>query len=309
MPDETAPAIDADNAPEVSETPTTETGNDDWRSSLSEDIRDDPSFSKFKDVNALASSYVNLQGHLGRDKIAKPVTDSDWDGVYEFLGRPESAEEYNISLPDELPDQVKSQFNDEALSSFKQEAHKLGLNSQQVSSLVAWQAGNMGTQYEALNEMQGKSVDDGERALKEEWGRAYDQNIDFAKKAFSEFGGDALAAKMESSGLGNDPDVLKAFANIAKSTMADKDLAGPSTSAKMALTPEEAKTEAATIMSHPAYLDRKHPEHTGLVKKVQGLFTQAYGEQHGRGCLEASVPSISTERITRKQHKGSPTIF
>ena len=52
MPNETAPAEMADNAPEVSETLTTsEIADDDWRSSLSEDIREDPSFSKFKDVN------------------------------------------------------------------------------------------------------------------------------------------------------------------------------------------------------------------------------------------------------------------
>jgi hypothetical protein len=60
---------------------------------------------------------------------------------------------------------------------------------------------------------------------------------------------------MEASGLGNDPDVLKAFANIAKTTMADKDLAGPSSGTQMALTPEEARAEASTIMSHPAYTD------------------------------------------------------
>jgi ABC-type branched-subunit amino acid transport system substrate-binding protein len=81
---------------------------------------------------------------------------------------------------------------------------------------------------------------------------------------------------MEASGLGNDPDVLKAFANIAKTTMADKDLAGPSSGTQMALTPEEARAEASTIMSHPAYTDKRHPEHNSMVKKVQALFNQAY---------------------------------
>ena len=37
----------------------------------------------------------------------------------------------------------------------------------------------------------------------------------------------------------------------------------------MALTPEEARAEAATIMSHPAYTDKRHPEHNSMVKKVQ----------------------------------------
>jgi len=277
MPDDIAPAETADNAEAGSEpTQTTETSDDNWRSSLSEDLRDNPSFSKFKDVDSLAASYVNLQSHLGRDKIAKPVTDSDWDDVYEFLGRPESPEKYEIELPEDLPEEIAGQFNDETLSSFKQEAHRLGLNAEQVKSLVAWQAGNMGNQHEAYKGIIDQSMQQGETSLRQEWGRAYDQNLEFARKAFAEYGGDELAAKMEASGMGNDPDVLRAFANIAKTTMADKDLAGPSGGTQMALTPEEARAEAATIMSHPAYTDKRHPEHNSMVKKVQALFNQAY---------------------------------
>ena len=276
MPNDTAPAEMADNAPDVSTE--TKTSGGDWRSALPEDIRDNPSFAKFNDVTSLASSYVNLQSHLGRDKIAKPVTDSDWDDVYEFLGRPESADKYEIELPKGLPDEIASQFNDEKLSLFKQEAHKLGLNAEQVKRLVAWHAGNMSNQHEAYKGIIDQSMEQGESALRQEWGRAYDQNLGFARKAFVEYGGDALAAKMESSGLGNDPDVLKAFANIAKTTMADKDLAGPSSGTRMALTPEEARSEASTIMSHPAYTDKRHPEHNSMVKKVQGLFAQAHPE-------------------------------
>ena len=277
MPNDTAPAEMADNAPEASEsTTTTETESPDWRSSLPEEIRNDPSFSKFKDVDSLAASYVNLQSHLGRDKIAKPITEGDWDDVYEFLGRPEDPEKYEISLSDELPDRVADQFNDEALSSFKQEAHKLGLNSAQANALVAWQANNMVGQHKAIEDSMAQSIDSGESTLREEWGRAYDQNLEFAKKAFSEYGGDELAAKMEASGMGNDPDVLKAFANIAKTTMADKDLAGATNGEKMTMTPDEARAEAAAIMGHAAYTDKRHPEHTAIVKKVQDLFNQAY---------------------------------
>tara|TARA_R110000850_G_scaffold7159_2_gene26723 strand:+ start:270 stop:1106 length:837 start_codon:yes stop_codon:yes gene_type:complete len=278
MPNDSAPVAETDNAPEVSSNTTASESSEDWRSALSEDIRDDQNFDKFKDVNALAASYVNLQSHLGRDKIAKPVTDEDWDDVYEFLGRPEDPDKYEIELPEGLSEEVSSQFNEEALSSFKQEAHKLGLNSNQVKSLVAWQANNVGAQHAQFSEIQNQSLEDGERALKEEWGRAYDQNLNAAKKAFNEYGGDDLAEIMVSSGLGNNPVMLKAFANIAKTTMADKDLAGPSLGERAALTPEEAKTEAQSLMSHPAYLNKKHPEHSGIVNKVQNLYAQAYPE-------------------------------
>ena len=278
MPNDSAPVEEADNAPEVSTSTPAAESSQDWRSALSEDIRDNQNFDKFKDVNALAASYVNLQSHLGRDKISKPVTDEDWNDVYEFLGRPEDPDKYEIELPEGLSEEVAAQFNDEALSSFKQEAHKLGLNSVQVKSLVAWQANNVVAQQSQFSEIQNQSIEDGERALKEEWGRAYDQNVEAAKKAFNEYGGDDLAEIMVSSGLGNNPVMLKAFANIAKTTMADKDLAGPSSGERAALTPEEAKTEAQSLMSHPAYLNKRHPEHAGIVNKVQNLYTQAYPE-------------------------------
>jgi hypothetical protein len=276
MPNDTAPAETVDNAEAVSESVPEITSSDDWRSSLPEDIRDNPSFAKFNSVDSLAASYVNLQSHLGRDKIAKPVTEGDWDDVYEFLGRPESAEKYEITLADDLPDAVSAQLDDETLLSFKQQAHKLGLNADQVQSLVTWQAGNMVNQHTLYENSAVKSMEDGEGALRQEWGRAYDQNLELAKKAFNEYGGDELSNKMVSSGMGNDPDVLKAFANIARTTMADKDLAGTTSGSKMAMTPEEAKAEAAVIMGHVAYTDKRHPEHTAIVKKVQDLFNQAY---------------------------------
>ena len=275
MPNE-APAVDADSAVEVENTKETQSAED-WRSALHEDLLDNPTLSNFKDINSLAAAHVNLKSHLGRDKIAKPVTSDDWNDVYNFLGRPESPDGYEVKLPDKIPEPIKAQFNDEALGNFRQKAHELGLNSEQASALVAWQAENLSGQFNAMQEQQGQSIEEGEKALREEWGRGYEQNVKFAHKAFEEYGGEELAALMDQSGLGNNPAVLKAFANIAKSTMADKDLVGAVEGAGRVLTPEEAQMEAKLIMSHPAYTDRRHPEHAGLVKKVQNLFEVAYG--------------------------------
>lgn len=274
MPNE-APAVDADSAVEV-DTTTTESAED-WRSAISEELRDNPTLKNFKDIDSLAAAHVNLKSHLGRDKIAKPVTEDDWNDVYKFLGRPETPDEYEMALPDEIPDPIKAQLNDETLGQFRQKAHELGLNSEQAKALVAWQAENLSSQFNAMQEQQGQSIEEGEKALREEWGRGYDQNVKFAQKAFEEYGGEELATLMDQSGLGNNPAVLKAFANIAKTTMPDKELVGAVEGAGRVLTPEEAQMEAKSIMANPAYTDRRHPEHAGLVKKVQNLFEVAYG--------------------------------
>jgi hypothetical protein len=266
---DTAP-VATDTAPEV------KTEVTDWRSTLPEDIRDNPTLAKYKDPVALAAAHINLQSHLGRDKIAKPKTDGDWDEVYNFLGRPESADKYELKLPDGIPDELKGSFNEDAMKGFREKAHSLGLNTKQVGELFGWYVGNTTGQYSAMQEGSAKGMDAAESALKQEWGRAYDQNVKFARKAFEEYGGDELAAIMDKSGMGNNPAVLKAFAKIAKTTMADKDLAGTTANAGRALTPDEARSEAKGLMAHPAYMDKKHPEHNVLVRKVQNMFEQAF---------------------------------
>lgn len=268
------PVDNMDNAAQEALQP----ANDDWRSALSDDIKGNPTLEKIKSVDALASSYINLQSHLGRDKITKPVTEDDWNDVYDFLGRPESADAYKVEFGDDVPEEIKAQFDDESMGAFKAKAHELGLTEAQLQGVVGWYAQNQTQAFAQLHEQQGQSIEQAEQELHQKWGRAYEQNVGYAKKAFEEYGGDDLARIMDESGLGNHPAVLEAFANIAKSTMADKDLAGPTNQGKQVLTPEEAKAEASSIMAHPAYLDKNHPEHTSVVRKVQSLFERAYGD-------------------------------
>lgn len=243
-----------------------------WRDSLPEDIREDATLAKYENVDSLAAAHINLQRHLGADKIAKPVTDSDWNDVYNFLGRPEDANGYEIALPED----VQGLISEESLNGLQSKAHELGLNQSQFTGLMDWWSNDQGRQMAAHKEGLETAITDAESAMKEEWGRAYEQNLAASQKAVQEYGGDELVQYLNESGLGNNPALIKAFANIAKANMPDKDLAGPQNNAEAALTPQEARDQASTLMAHPAYMDKTHPEHGGLVKKVQSLFEQAY---------------------------------
>jgi hypothetical protein len=249
-----------------------------WRSTLPEEIREDKTLGKYESVDALAAAHINLQSHLGREKIAKPVTESDWDGVYNFLGRPEEANGYEIELPEDMPDEVKATFSEERLTSFKDTAHKLGLNPSQVAGLAKWQQEQLVNDHTTYSTARNEMTDQGETALREEWGKAYDQNARHAGEAFVKYGGDELGQVMDETGIGNHPAVLRAFANIAKATMSDTELHGnrPENKDNVTLTPEEAKEQASELMAHPAYTDRKHPEHNALVKRVSQIFQRAY---------------------------------
>ncbi len=66
-----------------------------WKSSISEEFRNDPNIEKFTEIDALAKSYINATRMIGQDKVAVPnknSTEDQWNEVYSKLGRPESAD-------------------------------------------------------------------------------------------------------------------------------------------------------------------------------------------------------------------------
>ena len=62
-----------------------------WKESLPDDLRDNPSLKSIQDVPGLAKSFIHAQKMVGADKIPVPTehaTKEDWDAVYSKLGRP-----------------------------------------------------------------------------------------------------------------------------------------------------------------------------------------------------------------------------
>ena len=101
-------------------------GND-FLSMIPEELREHPSLSPIKDVGNLARSFVNAQRLIGADKIPMPVnpTDEDLDNIYNRLGRPETAEGYEIAVDGNV-------VTEEVAQSYADIAHKLRLTPQQA---------------------------------------------------------------------------------------------------------------------------------------------------------------------------------
>lgn len=239
---------------------------------LPPEIKDNPTLSKYKSVPELANAYINAQRFIGGEKLPVPKTDEDFALVYDKLGRPQSPEEYKIELPKEIPSEF---VKPETMASFKSLAHKIGLNDKQAGELAKWYFDGALGDAEAIKQAETQAREQGEAALKREWGNGYERKIADAQSAFKEFGGDELGELMVASGLGNHPAVLKAWANIAAKIMPDRQLAGDKKT-QGALTPEEAKAERLAVMAHPAYTDKYHPEHALYVQKAQKLFQQEF---------------------------------
>ena len=125
-----AQVADAPDAPEVeSGQATSEDQAFDFRQHIDEGYRNDPSLSTYKDINGMAKSLINAQKMVGADKVAIPgswATEDDWSQVYNKLGRPETADKYDLSF---------DQDTEENGQWFKETAHKIGLSQNQACLL------------------------------------------------------------------------------------------------------------------------------------------------------------------------------
>lgn len=230
-------------------------GND-FLSTIPEDLRDHPSLGPIKDVENLARSYVNAQRLIGADKLPMPVnpTTEDLDNIYSRLGRPESAEGYEIAVDGNI-------VTEEVAKSYADVAHNLRLTPDQANGVLEYYRAMVqesGSMSEAAESQQRNNT---EMALRKEWGDEFDARIEDAGKIAKQFGSSDLLDMRLADGtkVGNHPDFIKAFANMAefRSSITSEDTVADST-VSSTLSRREAQAEIESIMASPVYTDRKN---------------------------------------------------
>jgi hypothetical protein len=251
-------------------------GND-FYNMIPEDLRDHPSLSPIKDVGNLAKSYINAQQLIGADKLAAPKNPSEeqLSEIYNYLGKPETPDAYEVAVDGNI-------ITEEAANSYKDVAHKLNLTPQQASGILEYYKGlATSTQEQAVQniEYQREQV---ENDLKKEWGQAYEQKISGAGQAIREYGNPEMLEWQLADGtkLGNHPEFIKAFANIAdfRQSVTSEDTISNTTSSS-AMTPAEAQAEVNAIMSNPKdpYWDKNSISHRQQIERVQELYGMIHG--------------------------------
>lgn len=239
----------------------------DWRESLPEDIRSDPSLGPIKDLAGLARSYVNAQKLIGREKIPMPKDETDpmWEDVYRRLGRPDTPDAYEFTRPEGLPD-----YDEAAEKAFREQAHKLGLSAKQARGLFDWYHSVAGEKFQGM----AKAREEWVSALKAEWGPSFSENVEAARRALRFHGDEGVMQVLESTGLGDHPAIVKMMAKIGKGLKEDglRGTAGASMGA------DDAKRRINAILAdrnHP-YHDRYKPGHNEAVAEMLRLHEAAY---------------------------------
>jgi hypothetical protein len=111
-------------------------------------------------------------------------------------------------------------------------------------------------------------------ALNTEWGEAYAGHLNAAKNALAEYGSEELVIYLEQTGLGDNPALIKAFANVGLGMKGESALVvGESGD-----TPTAIDGQIKEIMAKNEYWDADSPERPALVRKVSDLMKRMHPE-------------------------------
>ena len=254
-------------------TPTTISSGDtpaSWKSSISEEFRNDPNIEKFTEIDALAKSYINATRMIGQDKVAVPnknSTEDQWNEVYSKLGRPESADKYALNIESEAV-----AMDENAIKSFAEQSHKLGLNNTQAQGILEFYKNNMESNMQRATVDTETAQAQAETELRAEWGKEFDNQVAKAGAlAKANMNPEILDLQMQDgTRIGDHPEIIKGFAKIAGMLSEDKLVSTESESVN-SIKDLESEISAITNDTTGPYWNNKHPDHAKMVQQVYTL--------------------------------------
>lgn len=169
-------------------------GNADWVAGLQvEDNRTLVEAKQWKSADDAIRSYRELETDVNK-ALKVPEADApaeEWNAFYGKLGRPESADKYELKLNTEtVPEGFP--YDENSAIEFRTWAHEAGLTPAQAQTLhdkfVGYQAGSFTASREALAKAEG----DTHREIVMQWGDpdtdGYKQNLEYTSRAIGQLG-------------------------------------------------------------------------------------------------------------------------
>ena len=249
----------------------------DFKSLIPDAYKEEKALQNFQDMDGFVKSYLHSQKLVGSDKIPIPnkyATDEDWNAVYEKLGKPKSPDGYEYNLGKE------TKLDDNSLKAFSAEAHKLGLLPKQAQGIIKYYNDLAGASETEANNKAEAARTEAEKNLRKEFGSTYNDRIMAAKKlATTTLGNEFLnnTILQDGSKLGDNPVVVKAFADLAAQMSEDNIVKGD---APAYMSTKEINRQIAALQQPgSAYWDKKHPNHSDVVQEVQDLLRKKNNEQ------------------------------
>lgn len=250
----------------------------DWHKLLADEtLHEDETLTRFKNVEALAKSYLHVRRQVPMDKMAVPnenSTDDDWEKWHEAGGRPPTAVDYNIKRPDDFPEEY---WSDERANKWMDRFYKAGLNPKQVAYLSGEYNADILEDVKAQVDIIKAYQQESQDSLFKRWGAAHDQKkhqgnyaVEKGTMGDEDFKRRLLDLPLEGGGrLGDSADFAEYNANLGGKFAEHGDIV----TAKIS-TPDDIQAQINAEMAKPAYTDARHPDHKAIVKRVSLLFQE-----------------------------------
>ena len=259
-----------------------------WQSRyLPDDLKENATLQKFKDVGGLSTSYLAMQEMLG-SRVKMPSEESTEDELTEFyskLGRPESPDKYEINIPTDGGTSEQVVYDQTLYDGFLQEAHKHGLTNKQAQAAIDFY-NHMGVDQKINSDAAlSQARVNAETALKKEWGPAqYDKNLALSRRAFNRFADDDLKKFVNDNGIANNVAMIK-FLHKIGTAFSDPNMAGDGKDAGSVDT-DSARIEIDAMMKdkthkyHASLFDPKDAKHDEAIAYRDHLYDVVYrGEE------------------------------
>lgn len=235
---------------------------------------------KFKSLPDLWKSYRTLERiNSSGNKVAVPTdasTPEEWDAFYSKLGRPESADKYEFTVPDD----AKEVATEEAMKEFRATAFKNGLNGKQVKALTDYYFKSVKSATDLVQQQSQQRIEASERDLEKEWGpkggAKWKENLALADRGAALVGltPQILQATPE---LANNPHFIRAMAKVAMTTK-EGGTPNPGSGGGGGFG-GDVRAQIKAIMDdakHPYWI-KDHPGHAAAVEQMAALHARAAG--------------------------------
>lgn len=285
---ENAPAAATNATPAAVETPATapvlgsnepaSTPASDWRSGLSESLRQNPVVQKYGSQEEAIKGLINAQGLIGKKGLEAPADDwkpEQWNDFFNKLGRPETPDNYKFTST--MPEGVTR--NEAMEKHFAKQMHSYGLTQKQAESMhgdflnYLQQQGNADKQARQAEEAAGYEK------LKAELGDKFEAHSVAAFRTAKEYGGPELAKLLDEKGIGNHPVLVRAFASIGMH-MAEDSLRSGRGASTFTMGKDGAVAQISELKLNKDFMDSfqnmRAPGHKEAVKKWNDLHNVAY---------------------------------
>lgn len=246
----------------------------DWTSGLNDDLKGFVQNKGFKDPASVIDSYRNLEKLTGlpKEKILRLPDNMDdpaaMNEIYSRLGKPATADEYKIKAGEGENAEFAKWMSDTFFEN--------GLTTKQAQGILNKWNEMQGNLTKQQSEKLEAALAQQEQELKKEWGMAYDQKVQTAKRAAQAFGVapeviDRLEKAMGYTG------VMKFFDAIG-SKIGEAQYVGSNSSQGFNMTPEAARNKIAMLRGDASFIQRLQNKDVAALNEWNQAHKMAYPE-------------------------------